>query len=237
MGFVDLHSHVLAALDDGAPAPTVSAALVQGLVDIGFTEVCATPHQKAGQFMPSRDAIDAAYRALTSATAAGAPTFHLAAENMWDDVFFERLQRQEIPSYNGGPAFLFELRPTSMPPGLADHLFKLRLAGRLPVMAHPERYTALWDDEALLHQLHNHSAFLIDLGAIAGAHGRRECKAARRMVEDGLAHAVASDTHNLDDVRLAAEGIAWIRKRCGDRVVTRLLDEHPRATLAGELPG
>jgi protein-tyrosine phosphatase len=155
---------------------------------------------------------------------------------MWDDVFFERLQTGAIPSYDGGPAFLFELRPSAMPPGLAEHLFKLRLAGRVPIMAHPERYAALWDDDALVASLRQHCAFAVDLGAIAGAHGRRECKVARRFVEEGLAHVVASDTHNLDDVRLAAEGIAWIRKRCGERAVTQLLDTGPRTLLAGELP-
>jgi protein-tyrosine phosphatase len=106
----------------------------------------------------------------------------------------------------------------------------------VPIMAHPERYAALWDDDALVASLRQHCAFAVDLGAIAGAHGRRECKVARRFVEEGLAHVVASDTHNLDDVRLAAEGIAWIRKRCGERAVTQLLDTGPRTLLAGELP-
>jgi hypothetical protein len=41
----------------------------------------------------------------------------------------------------------------------------------------------------------------------------------------------------LGDVKLAAEGIAWIRKRCGERAVQRLLADAPRAILAGELPG
>ena len=47
----------------------------------------------------------------------------------------------------------------------------------------------------------------------------------------------ASDAHTAEDVRLAAEGIAWIRKKVGERAVTELLDRAPRAILAGEHPG
>jgi protein-tyrosine phosphatase len=234
MSFVDLHSHVLFGIDDGAPDQTASRDLLTGLASVGFTEVCATPHQKAGQYLPELEVIRDRY--ATVASWPGLPRLRLAAENMWDDVFLSRLHAGTIPAYDDGPAFLFELRPALLPMGLTETLFKLRLAGRVPVLAHPERYAPLWEDAAMVSKLRGMCAFVIDLGAVAGAHGRMEAKAARRYVEDGTAHAVASDAHNLGDIKLAAEGIAWIRKRCGDRAVTRLLSDAPRAILAGELP-
>jgi protein-tyrosine phosphatase len=110
------------------------------------------------------------------------------------------------------------------------------MAGKLPVLAHPERYQRLWTDERLVEQLRGEVAFVIDLGAVAGYHGKKEHKAARRYLEDGIAHAVASDAHTPEDVARAAEGIAWIKKRLGPAAVTRLLDTNPRRILAGELP-
>jgi tyrosine-protein phosphatase YwqE len=77
----------------------------------------------------------------------------------------------------------------------------------------------------------------VDLGAIAGFHGRKEGKAARLYLEEGLIHAVASDVHSPGDLRGAAEGMAWIKKRLGERALVRLLDENPRRILAGEHPG
>jgi protein-tyrosine phosphatase len=234
MGFVDLHSHVLHGLDDGSPDLATSMRMIDGLAALGFSEVCATPHQKAGQYLPSLEAIAAQYAAVS--TAASNVRMHLAAENMWDDVFFDRSQHGVIPSYDHGPAFLFELRPSEMPIGLTEHLFRMRMAGKLPVLAHPERYQRLWTDEQLVEQLRGQVAFVIDLGAIAGYHGKKEHKAARRYLEDGIAHAVASDAHTPEDVARAAEGIAWIKKRLGPAAVTRLLDTNPRSILAGELP-
>jgi hypothetical protein len=56
------------------------------------------------------------------------------------------------------------------------------------------------------------------------------------MLKNGIAHAAASDSHTPNDVRVAAEGIAWIRKKLGDDAVTRLLDHAPRRILAGQHP-
>ena len=235
MGFVDLHSHVLHGLDDGSPDLATTLSMLEGLAAIGFSEVCATPHQKAGQFLPDLADISRTYDAVHAA-AAGRIRMHLAAENMWDDVFFERSQRGAIPSYDGGDAFLFELRPAELPLGLTEHLFKLRMAGKLPVLAHPERYHALWDDDDLVDRLRREVAFVVDLGAVAGYHGKKEGKVARRFVEEGIAHAAASDAHTREDVARAAEAIAWIRKRCGDAAVTRLLDDGPRQILLADLP-
>jgi protein-tyrosine phosphatase len=234
MGFVDLHSHVLAGLDDGSRDLATSRAMIGALGALGFTEVCATPHQKAGQFLPTRAAIDNAFAEAHDLVPG--VRLHLAAENMWDDVFFERSQRDAIPSYDDGRVFLFELRPSTLPVGLVEHLFKIRLSGRTPVLAHPERYEPLWGDDAMLERLRQHCALQVDLGAIAGYHGKPQQKAARRLIEEGLAAAVATDSHTLEDVRAAAEGIAWIEKRVGRAAVIRLLDDNPRAILAGELP-
>ena len=238
MGFVDLHSHVLPGLDDGAPDAETSLTMLRGLASLGCDTVCATPHQKAGQFMPSSGQIAAAHAETCAALTAAAVTLRLAlaAENMWDDVFHGRLEADQIPSYDGGPAFLFELPLSGLPLDLLDTLFRLRVSGKLPVLAHPERYPSLWNDNALVAKLANQCALVVDLGAVAGYHGLPQGKAARQMVERGIAHAVTSDAHSPNDIRVAAEGIAWIAKKVGATAVDRLLDHHPRAILDGQHP-
>lgn len=235
MGFVDLHNHCLFGLDDGARDLSTSRAMLDALAALGFTEVFATPHQKAGQFMPARAAVDQALAEVRAAVPTG-PTLRLGFENMWDEVFFERSQHDTIPSYDDGDAFLFELRTQVMPVGLIEHLFRFRMSGKAPVLAHPERYEALWTDAGLADKLRRQAAFVVDLAALVGYHGKPQQKAARRFVEDGWAAAVATDAHTVEDVRTAAEGVAWIEKKLGTRTVERLLDDGPRAILLGELP-
>ena len=239
MSFVDLHSHILPGLDDGAGDAAASLSMLRGLAALGFDTVCATPHQKDGQFMPSAEAIRTAHQAtMAAAREAGlAVRIPLAAENMWDGVFFERLGLNQVPSYDEGPSFLVEFRVHELPLGLIDRVFRLRVEGKLPVIAHPERYEPLWKTPEVAERLATQCAMVVDLGAVAGYHGRRQARMARSMLKNGTAHAVASDAHSPADVGVAAEGMAWIRKKLGESALHRLLDEAPRQILAGVHPG
>lgn len=236
--YVDLHAHFLPGLDDGAKTPEIGLSMVNSLAALGFKTVHATPHQRAGKFMPDRAAIDETFAATRAAALAQHPTLDvgLAAENFWDEVFHQRLSQGGLPCYPGGKAFLFEIDPQYLPPRLENSLFEIRLSGRLPVMAHPERYLAIQDDPARAEGIGRSAALLVDLGALDGAHGRPAMKTARRLLEEGLVHAAASDVHTAEDQRTVAAGMAWIRKRLGAPALDRLVGENPRAILTGELP-
>jgi protein-tyrosine phosphatase len=233
MGYVDLHSHVLPALDDGSPDPGTTLTMLRGLAAMGFERVVATPHQKAAQFLPDWTQVTAA---LDRTRAESPIPVSLAAENYWDSVFFERSRDLSFPRYDGGRAFLFEIPTEDLPVRFEATLFDLCVKGLLPVMAHPERYRPFWDDRDTLARIGENVCLVVDLGAVAGYHGWRVGRVARALVADGLAHACASDAHTPGDLRLAAEGIAWIKKKLGPEAVTRLLDENPRRILAGEMP-
>jgi protein-tyrosine phosphatase len=236
MGFVDLHSHVLYGLDDGAPDEPTALAMLDGLSALGISEQCLTPHQKASQYLPDWDRIEATLVDLERVRKPHHPTLRLGAENMWDDVFYQRAQQDKIPGYRETRAFLVEIPPPLVPPGMLDQLFKFRMAGKVPVLAHPERYHALWGNDDFASELRRHCAFVIDLGAIGGYHGRKEKKQARHLLEKGLATAVATDAHQIGDLQQAAEGLRWIEKALGHAAVVRLFDHAPRAILGGELP-
>ncbi len=236
MSFVDLHSHVLYGLDDGSPDVATSLAMLDGLAQLGISEQCVTPHQKASQYLPSWEAVLAAYAVLDGVRKPHHPVLRLAAENMWDDVFYARAAEGTVPHYAGTKAFLVEIPPPLMPPNMRERLFQFRMAGEVPVLAHPERYHALWDHDALAAELRRCCAFVVDLGAIAGFHGKRETKMARYLLESGLAAAVATDAHQLGDLAQAQQGLAWIDKKLGHATTVRLFDHAPRAILAGELP-
>lgn len=235
MGYVDLHSHVLPALDDGVRTLAEATELCGLLAEMGFDTVCATPHQKVGSFVPTREAIDAAYAEVKTATA-GKLRLLLGAENFWDELFLSRMPESEQPTYTGKRAFLFEIRTDQLPPRFEEMLFALQLKGLLPVMAHPERYASFWHAHERLETIGRSTALVVDLGALAGAHGRQQAVAAKWLVESGVAHAVATDVHSPADAKVAGAGMAWIEKHLGAETLTRLLDTNPRSILQGALP-
>lgn len=238
MGFVDLHAHVLPGLDDGVTSLAESVAVVSMLAQLGFEAVCCTPHQKLGAWVPSAESISKAHADAVGALAeAGvAVELRLGAENFWDELFLRRCREGGVPAYTGERAFLVEVAPVATPPMLEEQLFRLRTRGRLPVLAHPERYHGLCRTPERIAAVGRTAALLVDLGALDGAHGPRAAESAQRLVGDGLAHACASDVHDVEDARAAAAGLAWLRRRMGEAAVRRLLDENPRRILQGELP-
>jgi protein-tyrosine phosphatase len=238
VGFVDLHSHVLPALDDGVESVAEAVEVVTMLGRLGFEIICCTPHQKVGSWVPSADSISKARADVVDALAAGSVgvELRLGAENFWDELFVQRCAEGGLPTYTGERAFLVEVSPVNIPVKLEEQLFRLRTRGPLPVLAHPERYHALCRQRERVEAVGRTAALLVDVAALSGAHGPRAAEAAKWLVQDGLAHACASDVHDADDARAAGEGIAWLKKRMGDATVRRLLDENPRRILQGELP-
>ncbi|MES1209849.1 MAG: CpsB/CapC family capsule biosynthesis tyrosine phosphatase, partial [Pseudomonadota bacterium] len=99
-----------------------------------------------------------------------------------------------------------------------------------------ERYQAIQQQPQRAEALGRSAALVVDLAALDGAHGAPEMRTARRLLQDGLVHAVATDIHRPEDAPAIAAGMVWIRKHLGPSALDTLLDENPRRILAGDLP-
>src|SRR5436190_1406149 len=99
-GFIDLHCHWVAGIDDGARTTEDTVALLTGLREIGFDRVVATPHMRPGMFDNARGDLEAAYARTCRAIAAapGLPELGLSSEHFFDDVVYQRfLDGQALP--------------------------------------------------------------------------------------------------------------------------------------------
>jgi protein-tyrosine phosphatase len=237
-GLVDLHCHVLAGVDDGPQDLEAAVALVQGLEQLGFSELYPTPHQMQSAWTPTPEQTDQAadeLRQELSRRGCRAVVHPPAGENMWDSLFQQRREEgNAFPTYPGGKAFLLEFDIQQGPPSqLKEQFFELRLQGLLPVVAHVERYPTLTSRPELMEELGTGAALLLNLSSLAS---RWWGRTARRLVKLGLVHAVASDGHNSVDIEGCRKGINWLRSRLGQEALDRLLVDNPIRIVAGELP-
>ncbi|MCL2449398.1 MAG: protein tyrosine phosphatase [Polyangiaceae bacterium] len=239
-GFVDLHCHWVAGIDDGPRSPGDGLEMLRRLKQVGFDDVVATPHMRPGLFDNDRPKIEQAFLAMgpvLSQSGAGAlPRVHLSSEHFFDDVVFGRLLRGEALPYTGG-AVLVEFG--SAFPVLAEHrFFDLRSRGLAPVLAHPERYEAVWRDDACLDPLLDSGAhLLLDLCSLVGKYGRAPERAATKLLEEDAYEAACSDAHRPEDVELVARAVDRLTALVGRADATRLLAEGPRALLTGGSKG
>jgi protein-tyrosine phosphatase len=235
-GFVDLHCHWVAGVDDGAPTTEDSRAMLEGLGKLGFERVIATPHMRPALFDNQASDLRAAYDRTWSALQGGAalPELGLSCEHFFDEVVFRRLRSGEGLPYPGAAAVLLEFYESSFPPSLDRLLSELRRAGLTPVIAHPERYHAVWERPEILDRLLDLGAVaLLDIAALAGKYGTRPRRSAELLLERGVYHAACSDAHRPEDMADVARGMQLVRERYGEPELSLLLRDGPLEILAG----
>src|SRR5690606_8693682 len=143
-----------------------------------------------------------------AAESAGMPQLLLGAEHFCDDVFWNLFESGEALYYADSKALLFELPPDRIPLGLADRCFRMPVKGVQPVLAHPERYTPLFDSTAPIERIVEMGvACLLDLMSLTGKYGRKPRRAAERMLEEGVYYAACSDSHKPADAEQVAQGV------------------------------
>ncbi len=247
-GFVDLHCHWIAGIDDGVRSPEDGLELLRRLRRVGFSIVVATPHMRPGMFENDKAALQASFAAMEATTRGhdDLPEVHLASEHFFDDLVFTRLVKGEglpyphfgpVPGTSGAPTgakrgVLIELNPQGFPPQLAHRFFDLGRAGLRPVLAHPERYQPVWKDDACLEPLVDAGAcLLLDVCSLVGKYGRASQKAAEKLLDEDAYEAACSDAHRPDDADVTKKAIAALERRVGEDEAGRLLVHGPRGIL------
>jgi protein-tyrosine phosphatase len=213
-GFVDLHCHWIAAIDDGAP----------------------TREEGLGIFDNQKSDLEEAFRAFATASETGLPKVGLSSEHFFDDIVFQRLMKGDALPYPGGKAVLVEFPNDAFPARVAARFFDLRMRKLRPVLAHPERYRPVWKDRTVLDPfLDGGVVLLLDVAALAGKYGRAPERAALELLEDGYYVAACSDAHRTEDVEDVARGIERLEKLVGREEAEYLLRDGPLAILNGTI--
>jgi len=245
-GFIDLHCHWVPGIDDGARTPTEGAEMLVALHAVGFSTVYATPHTRPGMFENDAASLRAAYDATVAEVRASAkgplPDVALASEHFFDEVVFGRIREGKVlpyPALAGRPSkrvrpLLVELPPRAFPAQLSARFFDLRRAGVSAVLAHPERYHPVWDDDTCLDALIDAgAALLLDVCAVVGKYGRAPQKAAEKLLDEGAYAAACSDAHRPEDAEVTARAIERLSAIVGQAEADRLLRTGPEKILEG----
>jgi len=237
-GLVDLHCHLLWDVDDGCRGPEDSLSAAKALAAVGYRAAAQTPHARAD--FPSQDAslCEERLRALVALLESeGVPLeLHRGAENFLDEAFLERVGRGEPRAL--GPAgryVLVELPFAGSVPQLPNLLFRIRLKGLVPLLAHPERCSEFERPGRAEESARLGAALQLDFGALIGRYGRVARKLAERFLAEGLYGVAATDLHGpVEAERWIKEALAALEKKAGSAEARRLCRENPRRVLAGE---
>ncbi len=236
---IDIHCHILPDFDDGAADLDASLSMAREAAASGVTDIIVTPH-----FMGREDSLDhiplllSRYQHLLNALdRSGIPlTLHLGAEILCLPET-PRLARQgKLPTLGGTNYLLCEFYFNEAGPYMDRILAALRAAGYRIVVAHPERYEAVQHDPRIaLRWFRQGYVLQINKGSPLGVFGSRVQRTAESLLENGLAHIVATDSHGTPYRNSEMRRIqSWLRSHCPADYVRVLLEENPQRLLLGQ---
>ena len=194
-GFTDWHCHILPGVDDGVQTMDEALAILAEYERLGIEEVWLTPHIM--EDIPNTTAhLRRRFAELQSAYT-GSVALHLAAENMLDPLFEQRLAAGDLlPLGPEGNRLLVETSYFNPPVDLYGMLERIKSAGYYPVLAHPERY--LYMSPADYRKLKQAGIeFQLNLPSLTGLYGPTVKKKAEALHKHGLYDYTATDLHSI----------------------------------------
>lgn len=193
---IDIHSHVLWGLDDGAATLEESLAMLQAAAEDGTTDIVATPHSNP-QYHYDSDSVTLRLGDLVSRTA-GRPAIHRGCDfHLSVDNLDQLLDQPSTYTIDGKQYLLVEPPDFHIGKHTEGVLERLVDTGIVPIITHPER------NPALQGKLQRVEAW-VELGclvqvtaiSITGGFGRSARRAVTQLLDRGAVHFVASDAHD-----------------------------------------
>jgi protein-tyrosine phosphatase len=223
---IDLHSHLLPAVDDGSRSVEQSIKVLREMATLGVTDVCLTPHLQAGKAEAGPPAAhDAAYQALM-ASAPSVPRLHRGAEVMLDRPITRPVALARNVTLARTRYILVEFPRLVAYETVTNALTQVVELGLVPILAHPERYSCC-SVEAVRHWRTLGAKTQVDATTLLAAQARGQ--RARSLVSEGLADILAGDNHG--DSRSVATGARFLEAQDGREQVELLAVKNPRAIL------
>ncbi|MBK5930066.1 tyrosine-protein phosphatase [Halochromatium salexigens] len=233
---IDLHCHMLPAIDDGAPELATALEMARIAVADGIEFTACTPHIYPGLYHNDAAGIaraTVAFRRALLEADIGLEVSYGADIQMVPEML-AALRAGHFPTLHGSRYFLFEPPHHTVPARFLDSLFDHLAAGFVPVITHPERLSWLDDDHydwfrAAVRQ----GAWLqVTAGALTGRFSPRARRLAERLLGDGLVHLLATDAHSVERrPPLLAEGREAAARLVGPEEAERLVRWRPRAVI------
>ena len=239
-GYADFHSHLVPGVDDGARTLDDSLDAIGRMTDAGVRRIVTTPHLRASRIRDSGTLaiMDRQWKTVKTAASERYPElefrrgFEIKLDVPTPDLSDPRLRL-------GGTQFvLVEWPMFQVPPRTPEVLAKLREAGCVPIVAHPERYDGVDPELEVVRAWKDAGAYLqCNYGSLVGQYGASVAYVARRMLASGLLDYLSSDFHGRPGYRFYLEpGVSEVRGLGGDEQATLLAKTNPTRLFQGLPP-
>ena len=200
--YVDMHSHLLPGLDDGAETIEESEDMLRRFVDLGYKKAVLTPHVMSDAYKNTPETIGEKLETLRPIAAQVGIEVHAAAEYYMDEIFYNKLLKGEkLLSFGASNYVLVETSYINEATYLSHVCFELQSKGYTPVLAHPERYTYLYENFQKYEDFIQRGVlFQLNLNSLVGYYSPTAQKIAEKLIDKGMVHFVGTDCHSMKHI-------------------------------------
>jgi protein-tyrosine phosphatase len=197
---IDIHSHILPGIDDGAQSLDEAIEMAEAAVQEGITHLFATPHHRNGRYENEKRSIvqevilfngELVKRDIPLQVIPGQEIrlYNELIEDMDQDVL--------VPLDHTANYLLIEFPSSSVPNNAADLLYELTLRNYRPIIVHPERNSEIMENPEVLYELIKAGALAqVTANSIIGNFGKKIMTFSHELIKANMIHFVASDAHN-----------------------------------------
>ena len=201
---VDIHSHLLPGIDDGAPTMDHTIGMLRKFEELGYQKLIMTPHIMSGVYDNTSEIILNKLEEVrkVSQDLGLKLILEASAEYYFDETLFERLRNKDLLPFQGNH-ILFEFSFRNQPSQIEELVFQLKSAGYQPVLAHFERYVYFHSSVEVARSLRERGCFIqVNLNSFTGHYGPDVKNQAIRLLKAGLIDVLGSDCHRIQHLEL-----------------------------------
>ena len=227
-GFIDIHSHILPGIDDGAKNINESLELISGMKRIGFKKIICTPHIYPGLYENNFTSINNSFNKLEKYLKDKIEiNTSFGAEYFCDQYLLEEIEKKNLICLKENNV-LVETSYIATPLNFFEIIFKISINNYTPILAHPERYINFYESFGLkgfFKLADSGCKFQVNLLSSTGYYGSEVLKLTNVLINNNLIEYVGSDIHNLNhlkyfDSKIRIKKIEKLKKSIENNTIT-----------------
>jgi protein-tyrosine phosphatase len=193
---LDMHSHLIPGVDDGAKNVEDSIQIINGLTELGFSQFITTPHTLQDIHPNTKKSLQQGYQTLAEHLHPHI-SLSLSSEYYLDDAFEKQLQEDQLLPFAGN-RLLIEFSQTIKPLNLEEIIFDLSIRGFQVVLAHPERYLFFHKDLKYYSRLKQMGVELqVNALSLTLHYGKKIKLIAEQLIDKNMIDFIGTDIHHV----------------------------------------
>ena len=196
---IDIHNHILMDIDDGPQSINAMIDLLNQAKSEGINNIVVTPHHLHPKYNNNIQLVKEEIKALKQNEDVQKLNinFYAGQEIRVSDKVIDDINNGNIEGINNSNYLLLEFPSNEVPHYSKQLFYELQTMGYIPIIAHPERNKAIVQNLDLLYELINGGALSqLTTSSLLGKFGSNIRNASLKIIDNNLAHFIASDAHS-----------------------------------------